>query len=206
MFKETIIDLIRHGEPVGGQKLRGALDDPLSALGWQQMHQSVQHVQNWQRIVSSPLLRCHAFADQLSQELKIPLSVDPNFQEINFGAWEGLRIKDLMQKEPDALKNYWQNPDQHAPEGAEAMDNFLSRIHTAWTGLLDTGQSQHTLLVCHGGVIRAIIMQVLKMPKTSLWNIDVPYANVTRIVYHHFADGSSTNQLKFHQAVFPAKG
>ena len=44
MSTETIIDLIRHGEPVGGQRLRGAQDDPLSALGWQQMRESVDYI------------------------------------------------------------------------------------------------------------------------------------------------------------------
>ncbi len=33
----TIVDLLRHGEPDGGQKFRGAVDDPLSPRGWEQM-------------------------------------------------------------------------------------------------------------------------------------------------------------------------
>lgn len=205
MFTETVIDLIRHGEPVGGQKLRGSLDDPLSELGWQQMQQSVAHPQAWQAIISSPLSRCHAFADQLSQELGLPLRIHDQFQEINFGIWEGVSIKELMKQQPDALRNYWQNPDDYAPEGSERMDDFLLRIHSAWDKLIDETRGKHHLLVCHGGVIRAIIMRVLAMPKTSMWNIDVPYASVSRVVYHHFPDGGMTAQLKFHQSAFPAR-
>ena len=37
----TTIDLIRHGEPVGGRKYRGQIDDPLSDKGWTQMRQAV---------------------------------------------------------------------------------------------------------------------------------------------------------------------
>lgn len=203
MFTETIIDLIRHGEPVGGQKLRGALDDPLSDLGWQQMFSSVEQTQPWQAIISSPLSRCHAFAQHLSSQLELPLSTNEQFQEINFGIWEGLSVKELMKREPNALRNYWENPDKYAPEGSEQMADFLLRIHHAWDLLIDTKKGHHQLLVCHGGVIRAIIMRVLGMPKEHLWNIDVPYANVSRIVYHHFPDGGSTAQLKFHQASFP---
>ena len=203
MFIETTIDLIRHGEPVGGQKLRGALDDPLSDLGWQQMHASTQHKQTWESIISSPLSRCHAFAKHLSADLALPIEVNEQFQEINFGVWEGLSIKELMKKEPKALRNYWENPDEYAPEGSERMDVFLKRIHTAWDTLIDDSSGKHRLLVCHGGVIRAIMMRILGMPKEHLWNIDVPYANVTRIVYHHFQDGGSNSQLKFHQATFP---
>ena len=37
-MKETTIDLIRHGEPVGGRAYRGHnIDDPLSDKGWQQI-------------------------------------------------------------------------------------------------------------------------------------------------------------------------
>ncbi len=204
MFTETIIDLIRHGEPVGGHKLRGALDDPLSDLGWQQMHTSVQNIQPWQTIITSPLSRCHDFSTHLSSQLTLPLTINEHFKEINFGAWEGQSIKELMQKEPLALRNYWQNPDDHAPEGSEQMQNFLARIQNAWTQLIENEKGKHSLLVCHGGVIRAIIMHVLGMPKEHLWNIDVPYANVSRIVYHHFPDGGTTAQLKFHQAHFPS--
>ncbi len=203
MFTETIIDLIRHGEPVGGQKLRGSLDDPLSETGWQQMHRSVEYPQPWQSIITSPLSRCHAFAAQLSQTLELPLTVHADFQEINFGCWEGLSIKTLMKREPEALRNYWSNPDEHAPEGSERMDDFIFRVHNAWDQLIQEKQGSHHLLVCHGGVIRAILSRVLNMPKSSLWNIDVPYANVSRVVYHHFPDGGITAQLKFHQSTFP---
>jgi len=202
MFTETVIDLIRHGEPVGGQKLRGAQDDPLSELGWQQMRESISKPQPWTKLVSSPLSRCHAFASELSQNLSLEVSVEPNFREIHFGAWEGLKIKDLMKSEPQALRNYWQDPDNHAPEGSERMSDFILRIHTAWDQLIIDNQGEHTLLVCHGGVIRAILMRVLGMPKENLWNFDVPYANVSRLVYHNFPDGGQTAQLKFHQSAF----
>ena len=201
--KATTIDLIRHGEPVGGQLLRGSQDDPLSDLGWQQMHESVGTHRPWTRIVTSPLSRCHAFANELAQRLNIPVNIDAEFREISFGIWEGLSIKELMKSDPRALRNYWQDPERYAPEGSELMSDFVKRIHLAWEQLLDTNQTEHTLLVCHGGVIRAILTQVLGMPNDKLWNIDVPYANVSRLAYHHFPDGGHTAQLKFHQAAFP---
>jgi broad specificity phosphatase PhoE len=203
MYTETIIDLIRHGEPVGGQKLRGSLDDPLSELGWEQMRKSVSQPQAWHSIISSPLSRCRDFATNLSGQLTLPLHIEPRFQEISFGCWEGLSIKELMKTEPDALRNYWQNPDLHAPEGSEPLDDFLTRVHSAWEELIDTKRGTHQLLICHGGVIRAVLMRVLAMPKASMWNIDVPYANVSRVIYHHFPDGGRTSQLKFHQSAFP---
>ena len=199
---ETIIDLIRHGEPVGGTRLRGAQDDPLSDLGWDQMRASVGSYTPWSKLVSSPLLRCQEFAHELGGKMKKKVTLNSEFREINFGVWEGLTTKELMKKDPGALQRYWQDPDKHTPEGGEGLTDFITRIHTAWDTLVEESKDEHTLLVCHGGVIRAILVRALDMPHSKLWNFDVPYANVTRIVYHSFDDGSSAPQLRFHQARF----
>jgi len=62
MQQTTTVDLIRHGEPEGGVKLRGWLDDPLSAAGWQQMRAAIAGNNAWQQIVTSPMLRCRELA------------------------------------------------------------------------------------------------------------------------------------------------
>ena len=68
----TTIDLIRHGEPVGGSKYRGQTDDPLSEKGWEQMRAAVGDHRPWEAILTSPLARCRAFAEKLaSGEVRI---------------------------------------------------------------------------------------------------------------------------------------
>lgn len=85
----TIIDLIRHGEPVGGRRYRGGTDDPLSEKGWNQMWTAVENYHGWQQIISSPLSRCAAFANALSAKLVIPVSIDDRLAELGYGEWEG---------------------------------------------------------------------------------------------------------------------
>ncbi len=42
MIQNTKIDIIRHGEPIGGPRFRGhGVDDPLSEKGWEQMWNAV---------------------------------------------------------------------------------------------------------------------------------------------------------------------
>ncbi|MEW6253578.1 MAG: histidine phosphatase family protein, partial [Planctomycetota bacterium] len=62
----TLIDLMRHGEPVGGRRYRGQVDDPLSEKGWAQMRAAVGEAAPWHHVVSSPLLRCREFAETLA--------------------------------------------------------------------------------------------------------------------------------------------
>ena len=85
--KVTTVDLIRHGEPVGGRKYRGQIDDPLSEKGWAQMRNAVGDFCPWQCVISSALLRCAAFAQELAQRHALPLILDERLKEIGFGAW-----------------------------------------------------------------------------------------------------------------------
>ncbi len=200
---ETTIDLIRHGEPEGGQRIRGTLNDPLSENGWRQMWQAIGAQRPWSRIVSSPMLRCQAFAERLADSMGLTPQIQPDFREIGFGAWEGLSTRELLQQDPSALQRYWQNPLDHAPLGAEPVDDFRARVFSAWEDLLPQVRGEHVLLVCHGGVIRAILSAVLGMPRERLWCFDVPYANLSRIVCRELPDGACLQQLKFHQSALP---
>lgn len=198
-YKETIIDLLRHGEPVGGRLLRGSQDDPLTQDGWRQMQASVGDHSPWQQIISSPLKRCAEFASQLSENRGLPLKTVAGFQEIGFGQWEGMSPEQIMVAHPGELEAYWRDPTQFSPPDGETLDAFISRVEQHWLGLLNDYQGQHVLLVCHGGVIRAVINKILEMPLNALWRVEVPYANISRIRVTHFDDYPATSNLVFHQ-------
>jgi len=106
----TVIDLIRHGEPEGGQMFRGSKDDPLSNLGWQQMKAAIADDDHWDAIVSSPMQRCRRFAQQLAEEHKIPLHIEEDLREIGFGEWEGLTAEQIQKRYGDHLNHFWQDP------------------------------------------------------------------------------------------------
>ena len=94
---ETIVDLIRHGEPEGGRAYRGhSIDDPLSEKGWQQMWAAIGELSPWSHIITSPMLRCQAFAQAVAEKHDIPYTIERDFREVGFGSWEG--------QSPDQLK------------------------------------------------------------------------------------------------------
>lgn len=197
-YEQTLIDLMRHGEPVGGRLFRGSIDDPLTEQGWQQMRGSVGDYGAWQKIYSSPLQRCRAFAEQLSESRKRPLEVIDNIKEISFGEWEGLSPDQVMQRFPGLLEAYWQDPTAVAPPGGEHLQAFRERTLECWNGFLNAHRGGHVLVVTHGGSIRTILNHILQMPLTALWRIEVPYANVSRIRITHYGDGSMTQNLVSH--------
>ncbi len=177
----TTIDLIRHGEPVGGSKYRGQIDDQLSDKGWKQMRDVVANHCPWQSIISSPLSRCAAYAEEVAQRHSLPLEFDERLIEIGFGEWEGLTKNEITAQAPQALQLFYADPITHRPPGAETLIRFQQRIVAAWQAILNNFAGQHLLLVGHAGVIRMVMSHVLGSPPENMFRIIVPNAGVTRI-------------------------
>lgn len=177
----TLVDLLRHGEPVGGKKYRGQIDDPLSEKGWRQMRDAVAGHCPWDVIVSSPLCRCAAFAQELAEQHGIPVELEARFMELRFGAWEGRTAAELLEQDPLALTRFWQDPVKYAPPGGEVLSAFRDRVKTAFEEILARHAGRHALIVCHAGVIRLLISHALDMPLNRMFRIDVPSAGISRL-------------------------
>ncbi|MEC9341092.1 MAG: alpha-ribazole phosphatase family protein [Pseudomonadota bacterium] len=202
---ELLIDLMRHGEPVGGVRYRGHRDDPLSDAGWSQMRAAVDPADPWDGIVSSPLRRCREFAETLSEQLDLALQIDAQFKEMAFGDWEGLLPDEVRTRFPDALRQYWRDPLRHTPPNAEPLAAFQRRIETAGDGLIQQQQQAdtgHLLLVVHGGVIRVILCRVLGIPVERFMRIETPFAARSRIRIR-FNDAAEAWSSLVHHAFMP---
>ncbi len=207
------IVLLRHGETEndkdadGGAVLRGSRDDLLTAGGWRQMASSLSVFEHgegntrkqwrkireeerneceWDEIVSSPLLRCRLFAERYARQRGVPLRIDARLAEMHFGAWEGMSISALMQRDGEALARFWRDPEAHPPPEGEPLSRFFARVREAWeelaarcrerkTGEQVSGKTGQTtdvngdsnpktdegagkiLVVTHGGPIRVIL-------------------------------------------------
>ena len=203
MPSSTLIDILRHGEPLGGARYRGRTDDALSKTGWQQMTDTVNlktanKSAPWTHIISSPLSRCADFARLLSETHQLELLTEPRFAEIDFGDWEGLTSQQIMDHDSEQLLQYWDNPIDNTPPNGESLNDFRSRVIAAWSDLLSvhtSTENKHLLLITHGGTLRIIMSHVLTMPLTALFKLDVPYACLSRFQYQHHDQQS---QLIFH--------
>ena len=179
-MKETRIDIIRHGEPDGGQRYRGySIDDPLSKTGWQQMWDAVPERPVWDHIISSPLSRCQKFAEALADSMGIEFSVEENLKEIGFGSWEGRTSDDIKTNEGDAFKNFILDPVNNRPQGAEPLDSFAERVWAVYQAASQQHRHQHILLVAHAGVIRAITSKILGMSLDNVYStLKIEYAAI----------------------------
>ncbi len=192
---QTNIDLLRHGEVLGGSCYRGITDDPLTNKGWQQMQGKLDCNKHWDVIISSPLSRCHNFAKLLSSELQLALVTTPAFQEIDFGDWEG---KTAEQIDAQLLSQFYADPVNFSPPNGEPFNDFQQRILVAWQALLEAQQGKRILLITHAGVIRIILAHSLGLDIQHSFRLKIDHACLSSLEYFHSPGAESFCQLTKH--------
>ena len=196
-MQPTFIDVMRHGEPEGvcpegGTILRGRTDHALTDKGWLQAYQRAEQLLNdgkeWDVIISSPLIRCAHFAKALITEKLMShpdCLIDARWREIDYGDWDGLSTAKIWQDSPELMEKMWQNPMEFCAPKGEAVTDFSVRIEQAWSDLLMQHQGKRILLVCHGGVMRLLLKQLLLLAPEAMNRFAIPYAAVSRLRIDH---------------------
>lgn len=195
IVKTTYIDLLRHGEVEGGTCYRGITDDSLSSTGWKQMQKKIALQSHWDLIISSPLIRCHAFSVTLAEQLKTPLISTPALQEIDFGDWEG---KTAAQIEPKLLTQFYADPASFSVPNGELFVCFQQRIIKALLSLIKTHQGKKILIVTHAGVIRVILGHILGIDVEHSFKLKIAHACFSSIECFHAPKSDDFFQLIKH--------
>jgi alpha-ribazole phosphatase/probable phosphoglycerate mutase len=185
MAISTTLDFLRHGEPVGGKRYRGRTDDPLSERGWAQMVTATAGARPWMAIVTSPLIRCRAFAEWLARVADVPLRVDDRLAEVGFGEWEGRTAEELDKAQPNCVFDFKCDPLGRRPEGAEPLQAFSARVIAAYEQIVVRHKGEHVLVVAHAGVIRMAVSHALGLPPERVYRINVGSASMARIRIEH---------------------
>ncbi|QBC43614.1 histidine phosphatase family protein [Iodobacter fluviatilis] len=166
------LTLLRHGAttaPAG--MLIGHSDWPLSALGVQQLASRAEHFARFppSSVASSDLCRCADSAQQLAASAGVDCHIDSHLREIHFGELDGLAERSPAQQIALAL---WQQDLSANSLGIEAWTDFSARVATATQAWLKAGQGEHRVLITHGGVAKALLLDWLGLPLTrhnQLW-------------------------------------
>jgi len=182
----TRLDFMRHGQPEGGQLYRGhGIDDPLSEKGWQQMKSSSQQVQDWEVIISSPMQRCLSFAQYLHNERQIDYHIIDDLKEVGFGDWEGKSREWLKTNRLEEYQEFYQNPVENRPKGAETLADFKTRIDKTIELILHEYANKKCLIIAHAGVIRASLGWCINAPIINWYQAKVDPASLSRYRYQN---------------------
>jgi broad specificity phosphatase PhoE len=160
------VTLLRHGDtPLSGLLIGRHSDPAPTPAAAEQLAATLQRLHQRQpitRLAASPLLRCRQPAQAFAQAHGLAVSVDADLAELDFGRWEGA--------DPQALPDDWASQCQDeagGPPDGERIRAFRQRCAHAWmrhsAGLGDAA-GEHLLLLTHGGVISALLAELMAMP------------------------------------------
>ena len=160
------IFLVRHGESEwnSARRLQGQADIDLTETGRAQARALSATIRGLvpDQALTSDLKRASDTAELLGFQHAAP---SRQLREIDVGEWTGKSIKDLSTSN-DGLYRRWR-AGTYTPPGGEIWSDFVTRCSATVTGALQHG-AERLLVVCHGGVIRALLQHLIDLPPHRL--------------------------------------
>jgi len=101
--------------------------------------------------------------------------------ECDFGRWAGLSLREVGEREPDAVRAWMTDPDA-APHGGESLSELLARV-ADWLAE-QAALSGSAVAITHGGVIKACVVTALAAPAPAFWRVDVAPLAITELHAH----------------------
>jgi broad specificity phosphatase PhoE len=191
---------VRHGRTEGNVRriLVGRTDIPLDELGYRQASAVADHVSSLPRpdvIVASPLLRARQTAHAIAERLALPVEVDPDIAELNFGEYEGWSFDDIQAHRPEFAEKFSDLEfDTHWP-GGERLSEFHLRVRSALDNLAKRYASHRAVVVSHGGFLGSLAAQLFGTPPNDWSRYQIQNCSVThleiaaeRTIFHRFND------------------
>ncbi|MDZ4098137.1 MAG: alpha-ribazole phosphatase [Methylophilaceae bacterium] len=126
-------------------------------------------------LYTSPLQRCHKLAESLGIGDAV---ADERLMELHFGDWELKKWDDIPRPEFDAWAN---NYATLSPPNGETFTDLHARAKHFLADMQSAHAGQDVLVVAHGGLIRALLADVLNMPLKGLFRFEVDYGSLTQL-------------------------
>ena len=166
--------LLRHGPTETSQNGApcGNLDVPVLPEGQNQWPRIKAELlsKGIERVLTSDLRRAQLHAEDLG----LPCLVLPGLREQAFGEWEGLPWAEIKGGD-----YFFANTVQGTPPGGESFARCASRALMTLQGALHGDQS--TLVLAHGGPLRAILAHFLGLPLERALDLSWQPFGLTRL-------------------------
>lgn len=184
------IYLIRHGETTANVEKRfaGVLDVSLTEKGIGQAILAGEKLKDvvFDAFYCSNLSRAHETAKLIGKHQAVPPVTLHELQEMNFGIWEGMKMKEI-QAESGELLNQWFVDFENfkVPEG-ESVKEMFERVTNAYKKIIEPfslDSDTKIAIVAHGGVIQTLLSFLCFGDNTGYWKFRVENCGISRIEY-----------------------
>lgn len=166
------IYLLRHGDTGLKNRYVGSSDVSLSPRGLDVVEKSCAYLSevNFDTCLCSPMKRCVETVSYLSSGCLVQYL--DFLKEIDFGRWEKKTFQEILLTDQLEVDNWVNSPETFSfPEG-ESLENFKVRVAQA-ANFIHKSDGKVILIVCHGGVIRHLLCDLLKIPREHYLLFDI---------------------------------
>lgn len=137
-------------------------------------------------IVASPMQRTRETATAVSRRLGLPVRIDPDFAEVNFGAWEGLTAPEIARTHPLELTAWHETGEQRAP-GGESVADVGRRVARGLAALVATSLGRTVAVAAHTIVLRSAVGLALDAPVRTWNRLRIPPGSL--VILRRWTDG-----------------
>jgi len=114
-------------------------------------------------VITSSMRRSRQTAEVIASAVGAELLVDPQWDETDFGEWDGSRAVDVVRRWPAEYAAWADSPDV-APPGGESLRTVEQRVQVARERLVARWAGRRVVLVSHGDPVRALLRACLGAP------------------------------------------
>jgi broad specificity phosphatase PhoE len=183
-----MILLVRHGETEwnAARRFQGQQDSPLTARGRAQARAMgglvrdlirMEGGEGW-RLVSSPLGRAWATANEVARAAGLTVELDERLAEVACGALEGLLREEVVAahgESPSGGELIFRGP------GGESYDEVRARLES-FLADLPPEPERRVVVVSHGAAGRVLRGLYAGLPKETVLGLEVPQDAVYRLM------------------------
>ncbi|HEY8111703.1 MAG TPA: bifunctional RNase H/acid phosphatase [Actinomycetes bacterium] len=194
----TTLVLLRHGETAltAQKRFSGIHEDvALSERGHQQAAEAAAALAQQgiiDAIVSSPLTRSRETASRVAASLGLPVEIDDDLRECDFGEWEGLTFAEVQGQWPDEL-TAWLASTEVAPPKGESIADVTARVRRARDRVLRQHPARTVLVVSHVTPIKQLVCLALNVEPAAVFRMELAPASISVVLW--FADGNASLRL-----------
>ncbi len=131
-------------------------------------------------IYASPLERAGETAEPISRVSGVPVVIEADLDEVDFGSWSGADFDDLA---GDERWQYWNRErDQGRPPGGETMAEAQCRVVRVLDRLREADGDRTIVLVSHADLIKTGLAWALGLPLAFYARFEISPASVSRLI------------------------
>jgi broad specificity phosphatase PhoE len=132
----------------------------------------------------SDLLRTRQVCETILSNGRVTHSESSDLRELDYGEWEGLNINEVKERYPEEFSGMLAGENDCAPPGGESVTQLLVRTGRFVEQVRNRATEGNVLVVCHGGSLRGLIVQLMGLPETTFWSFQVDLASVSMVNIH----------------------